>query len=137
MQIERSPVTIGRAAGRSDGDPHPRASLVGVPPVESSPAIPETIGAAIDDALDALDALVSLGEEVQDEWQYVQDLADAWRDRLDAVEAGRSDETLLPERGAAVQRVCVEARLIEDPHRAIDWLSTFPQIVLAAIGERP
>jgi len=108
-----------------------------VPPVESSPAIPETIGAAIDDARDALDALVSLGEEVEDEWQYVQDLADAWRDRLDAVEAGRSDETLLPERGAAVQRACVEAGLIEDPHRAIDWLSTLPQVVLAAIGERP
>jgi hypothetical protein len=108
-----------------------------VPPVESSPAIPETIGAAIDDARDALDALVSLGEEIEDEWQYVQDLAGAWRDQLDAVDAGRSDEPLLPERGAAVQRVCVEAGLIEDPHRAIDWLSTFPQVVLAAIGERP
>jgi hypothetical protein len=108
-----------------------------VPPVESSASIPETIGAAIDDARDALDALVSLSEEVEDEWQYVQDLADAWRDRLDAIEAGRSDEALLTERGGAVQRVCVEAGLIEDPHRAIDWLSTFPQVVLAAIGERP
>ena len=83
-----------------------------MPPVESSPAIPETIGAAIDDARDALDALVSLGEDVEDEWQYVQDLAGAWRDQLDAVDAGRSDEPLLPERGAAVQRVCVEAGLI-------------------------
>jgi hypothetical protein len=108
-----------------------------VPPVESSPVVPETIGAAIDDARDTLETLVSLGEEVEDEWQYVQDLADAWRDRLDVVAAGRSDEALLPERGAAVQRVCVEAELIEDPHRAIDWLSTFPQVVLAAIGERP
>jgi hypothetical protein len=108
-----------------------------VPPVESSPAIPETIGAAIDDARDVLDALVSLGEEVEDEWQYVQDLADAWRDRLDVVAAARSGEPLLPERGAAIQRLYVEAGLIEDPHRAIDWLSTFPQVVLAAIGERP
>ena len=108
-----------------------------MPPVESSQVVPETIGAAIDDARDALDALVSLGEEVDDEWQYVQDLADAWRDRLDVVEAGRSDEALLPERGAAVQRVCAEAGLIADPHRAIDWLSTFPQVLLAAIGERP
>ena len=24
-----------------------------------------------------------------------------------------------------------------DPHRAIDWLSTFPQVVLVALGERP
>jgi hypothetical protein len=108
-----------------------------VPPVESSPAIPETIGAAIDDARVTLETLVSLGEEVEDEWQYIQDLADAWRDRLDVVEAGRSDEALRPERGGAVQRVCAEAGLIEDPHRAIDWLSTFSQVVLAAIGERP
>ena len=34
-------------------------------------------------------------------------------------------------------RRLTEAGLIEDPHRAIDWLSTFPQVVLAAIGERP
>ena len=86
---------------------------------------------------DLLEGLVALGEEVDDEWQYVQDLADAWRDRLDVVEAGRSDEALLPERGAAVERVCAEAGLIEDPHRAIDWLSTFPQVLLAALGERP
>ena len=26
---------------------------------------------------------------------------------------------------------------IEDPHRAIDWLSTFPQVVLLAMDERP
>jgi hypothetical protein len=26
---------------------------------------------------------------------------------------------------------------IDDPHRAIDWLSTFPQVVLVALGERP
>jgi hypothetical protein len=108
-----------------------------VPPVESSPIVPETIGAAIDGARDTLDGLVALGEVVEDEWQYIQDLAEAWRDRLDLVDAGRSDEALLPERGVAVQRVCVEAGLIEDPHRAIDWLSTFPQVVLVAIGERP
>jgi hypothetical protein len=108
-----------------------------VPPVESSPVVPETIAAAIDGALESLEALVSLGEEVEDEWQYVQDLADAWRERLDVVAAGRSDEALLPEVGAAVLRVCVEAGMIQDPHRAIDWLSTFPQVVLTAIGERP
>ena len=108
-----------------------------MPPVESSPVVPETIGAAIDAALETLEALVSLGEEVEDEWQYVQDLADAWRERLDVGAAGRSDEALPPEQGVAVQRVCAEAGLIEDPHRAIDWLSTFPQVVLVAIGERP
>ena len=28
-----------------------------------------------------------------------------------------------------------EADSIQDPHRAIDWLSTFPQVVLLALGE--
>jgi hypothetical protein len=99
--------------------------------------IPETIGAAIDGALETLEALATLGEEVEEEWQYVQDLADAWRDRLEAAAVERSEESLPPELGAAVIRVSAEAGLIEDPHRAIDWLSTLPQVVLAAIGERP
>jgi hypothetical protein len=108
-----------------------------VPPVESSPVIPETVDAAIDGALETLDALATLGEDVADEWQYVQDLVDAWRGRLEEVAIGRSGEALTPERGAAVVRVSVEAGMIEDPHRAIDWLSTFPQVVLATLGERP
>ena len=108
-----------------------------MPPVESSPVIPETIGAAIDGALETLDALATLGEDVEDEWQYVQDLAGAWRERLEDVAAARSGESLTADRAAAVVRVSAEAGLIEDPHRAIDWLSTFPQVVLAAIGERP
>jgi hypothetical protein len=41
------------------------------------------------------------------------------------------------DRGAAVARAVGEARLISDPHRAIDWLSTLPQVVLVALGERP
>jgi hypothetical protein len=108
-----------------------------VPPVESNPVIPETIGAAIDGALETLDALASLGEDVEDEWQYVQDLAGTWRELLVDVAAERSGEALNPDRGAAVARASLEAGMIEDPHRAIDWLSTFPQVVLAAIGERP
>jgi hypothetical protein len=108
-----------------------------VSPVESSPVIPDTVGDAIDRALETLESLASLGEDVEDEWQYVQDLTDAWRDRLAIVSTARSQEALLPERSVAVVRACTEAELIEDPHRAIDWLSTFPQIVLAAIEERP
>jgi hypothetical protein len=107
-----------------------------VPPVESSP-IPQTVEAAIDRALESLDALALHGEDVEDEWQYIQDLADAWRSRLESVAEGRGAQTLPPECGAAVVRVCIEAGLIEDPHRAIDWLSTFPQVVLVALGERP
>lgn len=105
-------------------------------PVESSP-IPDTVETAIDRALECLDALALLGEDVEDEWQYVQDLADAWRSRLKSIAAARGPQALPPEAGAAVVRACAEAGMIEDSHRAIDWLSTFPQVVLVALGERP
>jgi hypothetical protein len=108
-----------------------------VPPVESSPVIPDTIDAAVEHALDCLESLASLGEDVEDEWQYVQDLSAAWRARLEAVATRRGGEILPAERGAAIVRVCAEAALLEDPHRAIDWLSTFPQVVLVALDERP
>jgi hypothetical protein len=36
-----------------------------------------------------------------------------------------------------VDRAIDEIRRIEDPHRAIDWLSTFPQVVLVAVGATP
>ena len=88
-------------------------------------------------AIGALDDLVALGEEIDDEWQYVQDLSAAWRDRLEAAAAGRADEVVPQTRARAVDRLAEEARLVADPHRAIDWLSTFPQAVLVALGERP
>jgi hypothetical protein len=47
------------------------------------------------------------------------------------------DDPLSDGRAAAVDRAIEEAGLVGDPHRAIDWLSTFPQIVLVAVGERP
>ena len=108
-----------------------------MPPVEPSEVTPDTVDAAIDRALDTLESLAELGEDVDDEWQYVQDLSEAWRARLAAVSSVRSGEGLAPERATAIERVCHEAGLIEDPHRAIDWLSTFPQVVLVALGERP
>ena len=81
-------------------------------------------------------ALTELGEEIEDEWSYVKDLAEAWRDRLEAVAAARGAEP----RSAARRRhrpAIDEIGRIDDPHRAIDWLSTFPQVVLLALGERP
>ena len=39
--------------------------------------------------------------------------------------------------GPAIDRAIDEIGRIADPHRAIDWLSTFPQVVLLALGERP
>ncbi len=93
-----------------------------------------TVGAVIARALEAYGRLVEVGERVEDEWQYVTDLSTAWRARLVAVAAARGSEDVLGF-DAAVDAASDEVALITDPHRAIDWLSTFPQVVLAAIGE--
>jgi hypothetical protein len=110
---------------------------LGVAPDPAQTPDPADLSAAIEHALAALDDLASLGEEVDDEWQYVQDLAASWRDRLQSGAAGRGTEQLAPPAGSAIMRLASEARLVDDPHRAIDWLSTFPQAVLVALGERP
>ena len=99
--------------------------------------MPDTVRAALDRALAALDELQSLGEEVDDEWTYVNDLGEAWRGRLEVVAEARSDEPLREGQAAALARAIDEAGLITDPHRAIDWMSTLPQVVLLAVGERP
>lgn len=103
----------------------------------SDEPIPQSVGAAARLAIDGLLALGELGEEVDDEWTYIQDLVAAWQSRLEEVEAARGDEPLAASRGAAVAQVVEEAGRIEDPHRAIDWLSTLPQVALVALGERP
>lgn len=88
-------------------------------------------------ALTAHESLVSLGEEVEDEWGYVQDLAQAWRAELEALGARDGHLHATPSMVAAVDRLVAETGLISDPHRAIDWLSTFPQAVLLALGADP
>ena len=99
--------------------------------------MPDTVRSALGRALEALDGLQQLGEDVEDEWTYVTDLGAAWRSRLEDVVAARGDEALAEAWAAAVDRAIDEVELISDPHRAIDWLSTFPQVVLTAVGERP
>ena len=99
--------------------------------------MPETVQTVIDRALEAYASLAELGEEVEDEWSYVNDLAEAWRERLTDVASQRGGEPVPDVVGAAVDRASSEASLIVDPHRAIDWLSTYPQIVLVALGEAP
>lgn len=94
-----------------------------------------TVDAAIGRALIAYDALVELGETVDDEWSYVQDLSEAWRGRLEGVGRERAAEVLDPAVDAAFDAAIGEIALISDPHRAIDWLSTFPQVALVALGE--
>ena len=86
----------------------------------------------------ALGRLAALGETVDEEWTYVQDLQAVWTARLRAVAAANRPASTHPplvELGAAVDRVITEADLITDPHRAIDWLSTLPQVTLVALGE--
>lgn len=97
----------------------------------------ETIQPVMERALDAYAVLADLGEEVEDEWSYVNDLADSWRDALTEVAERRGTQPASREVGMAVDRAIAEIELIADPHRAIDWLSTFPQVVLLALGETP
>ena len=88
-------------------------------------------------ALDAYDALTALGEDVEDEWTYVTELSEAWRTRLEDIDASRASDIVAPAVVTAVDALAEEVSRIGDPHRAIDWLSTFPQVVLIALGEQP
>ncbi len=103
------------------------------PPVPASPEL--TRGAALASALAALDGLAALGETIEDEWTYVTALADAGRARI---RAAARDDPAVPlglERAVAVATACAEVGRIEDPHRAIDWLSMFPAIVELALDD--
>ena len=99
--------------------------------MEPEPAdlLPGTVQTAIDRVVASCEALGLLGEDIEDEWQYVQDLGEAWLSRLEETAAARGNEAVTAEVGAAIDRACAEAALITDPHRAIDWLSTLPQVV--------
>ena len=94
-----------------------------------------TIGRVMEQALAAYEELGALAETVEDEWTYVTDLGSAWRGRIAAFVVARGDEPVGPSEQAAVERAIDEIGRIRDPHRAIDWLSSFPQIVLSVFGE--
>jgi hypothetical protein len=94
-----------------------------------------TIRVALERASATYAALGELGETVEDEWSYVTDLEAAWSARLDAVSAARGAEAIDDATLGAIDAAIEEVGLIADPHRAIDWLSTFPQVVLLALGE--
>jgi len=98
---------------------------------------PTTIAHLIDRALSGYADLTTLGEEIDDEWSYVTDLSTAWTDRLQAVASDHGDTAAPDTVVVAVDRALQEIAAIEDPHRAIDWLYTFPQVVLLAMGEQP
>ena len=95
-----------------------------------------TVGDLAREALAAYEDLLGLAEEIEDEWTYVNDLAAAWQERIGRLidEQGAATATTLEE--AAISRAVDEIGRITDPHRAIDWLSTFPQVVLLTLGPR-
>jgi hypothetical protein len=103
--------------------------------VETQPIV--SVADAIAAASVAYDGLAQLAEDIEDEWSYATELADAWRERLGEVADLRGDEPAGPGVAEAVAALAAEAAAIDDPHRAIDWLSTFPQVLLVAVGERP
>jgi hypothetical protein len=94
-----------------------------------------TIADLVDRALEGFDVLAATAEPIADEWQYLADLHTVWRARLRAVAAVRGAEPAPPGTEDAVERLVAEAARITDPHRAIDWMSTLPQVALAALGE--
>ena len=97
--------------------------------------MPASIADLVQRALAGLDTLAATAEPVADEWQYVTDLDTVWRGRLNAVAGARGEEPAGDDAEAALEALVGEAGRITDPHRAIDWLSTLPQVALAALGE--
>lgn len=100
-------------------------------PADASPSIAELLAMAGD----GMDRLAAVGEAVADEQQYVTDLVTVYRGRFGQVAAERGSVVPPPEVGRAVALAVEEAGLVADPHRALDWLSTLPQVVLFALGE--
>lgn len=97
--------------------------------------MPATVADLIDRALAGFDALGTTAEPIEDEYQYVTDLGTVWRARLRAVADARGAEPAPPGAEEAMTALAEEAGRITDPHRAIDWMSTLPQVALAALGE--
>ena len=95
-----------------------------------------TVGDLAGDALAAYEDLLSLAEEIEDEWSYVNDLSAAWQERIGQLVDQQGAATATALEAAAIGRAVDEIGRISDPHRAIDWLSTFPQVVLLALGQR-
>jgi hypothetical protein len=85
----------------------------------------------IERAVAAYRTLGELAESIEDEWEYVSDLVDAYTGSLEALATGDAPRE---EAVAAIDEAIAEIGLIDDPHKAIDWLSTFPHVVGLALG---
>jgi hypothetical protein len=96
-----------------------------------------TIDALLLRAAESLGVLADTASSVDDEWQYVADLVTVWGAAFRAEAGARAGQTAPPGVEAAIDRLATEAASIDDPHRAIDWLSTMPAVALLAVGEGP
>jgi hypothetical protein len=85
-------------------------------------------------AAEAYRALADLAETIEDEWQYVTDLVDAYLPAIEALALADGGRTPTAAETEAVDEAIAEIGLITDPHKAIDWLSTFPHVVALALG---
>jgi hypothetical protein len=97
--------------------------------------VTETVGALVSRASQALESLGLLGEDVEDEWTFVTDLVDAQQARFSDIADRRGPAEMSGERAGAIDAAIEEIGRIVDPHRAIDWLSTFPDLVALALDE--
>src|SRR4029077_10226662 len=104
---------VGSDAGRSRPD-RSRHRLTGPAYARRMPA--DSIRSTLERALDAYDALADLGGSIDDEWSYVNDLSEAWRERLEVLVDARGDDAAAPDVSAAVDRAIDEVGLITDPH---------------------
>lgn len=94
-----------------------------------------TVADLIARALGAFEVLAQTAEPVAEEVQYLADLETVWGARLRSVAEARGAEAAPAGAEAAIEALGGEAAAITDPHRAIDWMSTLPQVALAALGE--
>jgi len=94
-----------------------------------------SIDELIDRAQAGFDELGLLAEDVADEWTFVTELVAAQGRRFGAIAARRGAEDAPESVEQAVNELIGEIGLIDDPHRAIDWLSTFPDLIAMALGE--
>lgn len=96
-----------------------------------------TVGELIERAVAAHARLGRVAEAIDAEATYLADLQTVWTARLRAVGAARADELADPATVRAIEAVEGQVDRIADPHRAFDWLSTLPQVVLLALREAP
>jgi hypothetical protein len=97
-------------------------------PRPTSPQPPDVI----ERAAAAYRALADLGETIEDEWQYVTDLVDAYLPGIRML--AERDVELELDVVVAIDEAIAEIASITEPHKAIDWLSTFPHVVALAVG---